>query len=140
MREEILGRKPKAAREITRRRYVNERADVKGTGSNPIHILTAYSMLNIHRNVFTFSTSVMRRVTKTNRRARDEEMEKLKKMQKPRRKMDALAKKVGPSGNNPDISRLQPEEQFVMVAYYVDYGAGAIVFVDWSIHHQDRRL
>jgi len=30
MREEILGRKPKAAREITRRRYVNERAGVKG--------------------------------------------------------------------------------------------------------------
>jgi hypothetical protein len=30
MRVEILGRKPQAAREITRRRYVNERAGVKG--------------------------------------------------------------------------------------------------------------
>jgi hypothetical protein len=37
----------------------------------------------------------MRRVTKTNHRARDEEMVKLKKMQEARRKMDALAKKLG---------------------------------------------
>ena len=52
-------------------------------------------MLNFHRNVFTVSTSVMRQVTKTNRRARDEEKEKRKKVRKARRNMDALAKKLG---------------------------------------------
>jgi hypothetical protein len=42
--------------------------------------------------------------------------------------------KVGSSDNNPEIPRQQPEERFVTLDY-VDYGVGATVLVDWSLHH-----